>query len=451
MTSASAAAAVPDPPPGPRLPRLLQTVLILGRPVSYLEECRRRYGPVFQVRIIGRPPIVYVTSAELAAQVYATDQHAAVRGAVREFFAPVVGASSLICLDGEHWTRHRKRLNPLLRPRVVAAFRADIAAIAAAEIDRWPLGQPFALRPRMEAILLDVSLRAIFGVQDEVRRAALRSLLSRLIAASTAMMATPPSAHRLIVRSRLAQRLTVLPTSRAIALRRQVDEFLAGEIAARRESPGSHGRDVLSQLLCDDAGAVLTDQEILDELMALLGAGHHTTATALAWAFEQLVRHPEAMARLREDIARGSDRYLDAVVWETLRVRPVVPTATRRLTRPLALGRYAVPAGWLVTPAIPLLHGDPAIWPRSRMFQPERFLGEGMTGPAVPEWMPFGGGLRMCIGAHLATLEIKVVLREALTRVNLASASQVTECSLNRYSMLVPSRRAQVIATELLV
>ena len=210
--------------------------------------------------------------------------------------------------------------------------------------------------------------------------------------------------------------------NRAIALRRQIDDFLLAEIADRRRSTDPAAYDLLSQLVRGEAGPQLTEREMLDELMGLMGAGHHTTATALTWAFGQLVRHPEVMARLRKDIARGSDDYLASVVLETLRIRTVVPTAMRKLARPTVLGGYAVPAGRPVTPAIPLLHADPECWPDSGVFRPERFRGE--VGVAVPsEWMPFGGGLRMCIGQHLAVLELKIVLREALMRVGLAASA----------------------------
>ena len=444
----SAAGSASALPPGPRLPRLLQTLLIVARPVRYLGGCRRRYGPVFQVRIVGKPPIVYASTADAAECVYGADKDAALRGAVREFFEPVVGARSLVCLDGEQWARHRRLLNPLLRSRVVAGFADDIAAIAAAEIDRWPTGKPIAWHRRMDAIVLEVSLTVIFGVREEGRRERLRGLLARLVSVSTAMMATPAPVHRAVIRSPVLRRLTWLPVSRAIALRRQVDDFLLAEIADRHSSPDPGAHDLLSQLVRGDAGPRLTEPEMLDELMGLMGAGHHTTATALTWAFGQLTRHQDVMARLREDLGRGREDYLDAVVMETLRVRTVVPTAMRKLARPAALGGYAVPEGWLVTPAIPLLHTDPERWPGSGAFRPERFRRDGDAGvSAPPEWMPFGGGLRMCIGQHLAILELKIVLREALTRVSLAGVGRMAERPRNRYSMLIPSRRARLIVT----
>ncbi|WP_193318275.1 cytochrome P450 [Nonomuraea phyllanthi] len=411
-------------PPGPRLPSPLQTAWFTRDAPGMLERLHRRYGPVFTVRFTGIPPEVYVATGELAEQVFRTDQSGGQAGAARrDFLEHMVGAHSVLTLDGDPWWRHRKLLNPPLRAKQVAGYRDDIAAIAAAKIATWPLDRPFALRDRMQEITLEIIIRLIFGISDAGRVAQLHRLLPGLIEDGGSVLV-----------ALLPERLRGLPfgkEARFVRRRAEVDAILFDEIRRRRGEPG--GTDMLGRLLETE----LADQEIRDELITMLIAGHETTATGLAWAFERLLRTPEVLDRLPDDEA-----YLEAVVKEVLRIRPVVYEAPRMLGEPLQLGPYEVPAGWLAGPFIPLVHHDPAAFPEPGEFRPERFL----DGPQSRAWMPFGGGRRFCVGAQLALLEMRVIIQEVLHRLELAAPDQAPEARRLKNVTLSPARLTRVIA-----
>lgn len=416
-------------PPGPKLPSLVQTAWFMWDSPGLMESLHRRYGPIFTVRYAGFPPEVYVTTAELAAQVYQTDQGGGRAGeARRDFLEHMVGAHSVLTLDGDDWWRHRKLLNPPLRAKQVAGYHDEITAIAAEKIATWPLGRPFALRERMQDITLEIIIRLIFGIRDAGRVRRLRALLPELIetGGSMQLLALPERLRG------LAARVPFLASGRFVRLRAEVDTILFDEIRRRRATPG--GTDVLGRLLETELG----DQEIRDELVTMLIAGHETTATGLAWAFERLLRMPpEIMGKLPDD-----EPYLDAVVKEVLRVRPVVYEAPRLLDVPLRLGEYEIPAGWYAGPYIPLVHRDPEAFPSPEEFRPERF----MDGHQNRAWMPFGGGRRFCVGAQLALLEMRVIIREVLNRLELSAPDQAPEARRLKNVTLAPAKLTRVIA-----
>jgi cytochrome P450 len=435
-------------PPGPRLASPIQALLLVHDPVGYLERCRRRYGPVFRIRPVPGYDEVFVATPELAGQVYATDTGAGRAGAVRrDFLEPIVGANSLLCLDGEPWKRHRKLINPAFHGRMVASYHDVIAEITTREIESWPAGEPLALWPRMQQITLDVILRLVFGIRDADRLGRLRLLLPRLLdlGTSNVMFAIAPVLDTMLRRFPLLGRLPFLPTTRFLALRREVDDIVHEEIRRRRAHPYPDATDVLSRLIdARDEGPPFTDTELRDELLTLLMAGHETTATGLAWAFERLARHPEVIARLRAETEAGREEYLDAVIKESLRTRPVVYEAARRLTTATRIGDHTAPAGWYVSPMIALIHRDPETFSDPEAFRPERFLGTG-GGDGRRGWMPFGGGRRYCVGAQLALLEMRVVIREVLHRFDLTPADPVPEKSRLRHVTLVPAHHGRVI------
>jgi cytochrome P450 len=407
---------------------VLQTAWFMRDAPGMFENFHRRYGPVFTVRYAGYPPEVYVTTAELAARIYQTDQGGGRAGeARRDFLEHMVGAHSVLTLDGDEWWRHRKLLNPPLRAKQVAGYRDDIAAIAADKIATWPLGRPFALRERMQEITLEIIIRLIFGIRDAARVGRLRALLPGLIESGGSMqLAVLPQRLR-----GLAGRVPLLAYGRFVRLRAAVDAILFDEIRRRRATPG--GADVLGRLI--ETG--MDDQEIRDELVTMLIAGHETTATGLAWAFERLLRMPETIGRLPDD-----EPYLDAVVKEVLRVRPVVYEAPRLLDAPLRLGDHEIPAGWYAGPYIPLVHRDPAEFAAPEEFRPERFL----DGRQSRAWMPFGGGRRFCVGAQLALLEMRVIIREVLHRLELSAPDQAPEARRPKNVTLAPAKLTRVIA-----
>ncbi|MFE7132093.1 cytochrome P450 [Streptomyces sp. NPDC057638] len=438
-------------PPGSRQPAILQTIHMRD-PVRYFETLRRRHGPVFRMKLLGLPPQVVVGTAELAAEIYRTDGDGSRAGALRAGYVPWLGEHSLLTNDGEEWWRHRKLLSPALHGRSIASYPGMIAEIAAENIGTWPRGRPFPLRERMQAITLEVTLQVVFGVRDTEQGVRLRAALMALSRAtgSPALFLTPPRLRTWAERSRLAMRLPFLPTTRAQRAATLVDDVLFAEIARRRDEQGEEATDVLGRLLQarDDQGRPMRDQEIRDELLTLLEAGLETTATGLSWTFERLMRTPEVLGRLQEEIDRGEDdTYLDAVVKEALRSRPVIFGMGRLLDKPLRVGPYEVPGGWVAIPMFSLILQDEAAYPDPGEFRPERFLGENAK-PAQKSFLPFGGGRRYCVGAQLATMEMKVIMREVLRQVRLTPTDPAPEAQRMWHATLVPGRNAVAVARD---
>ncbi|GAA1084147.1 cytochrome P450 [Streptomyces javensis] len=438
-------------PPGSRQPALLQTMRMRD-PVHYFASLRRRYGPVFRMKLIGFPPQVVVSTAELAAKIYSTDGDGNRAGALRAGYVPWLGDYSLFTNDGEPWWRHRKLLSPALHGRSIASYPDLIAEIAAEDIRTWPLGRPFALQEHMQAITLEITLRLVFGIRDVTQLARLRALLLALSKASGSplLFLMPARLRAWAEKSPLAMRVPVLPTTRTMKASAAVDEILFAEIARRRDEEDSGATDVLGRLLKarDDQGRAMSDQEIRDELLTLLEAGLETTATGLSWAFERLMRSPEILRRLQEELERGEDdSYLEAVVKEVLRLRPVITGSGRLLDKPLRLDGYEIPAGWVAIPMFSLIHQDSEAYPDPEEFRPERFLGEGAQA-AQKSFLPFGGGRRYCVGAQLAMMEMKVIIREVLRRVELTAADPAPEAQRMWHVTLVPGKRAVAVARE---
>ncbi|MFG2196848.1 cytochrome P450 [Streptomyces sp. NPDC048639] len=437
-------------PPGPRLPAWMQTAAVIAAPSRALRAARRRHGPVFRARFLGFPDQVFVATADYAQLVYATDAGGGRAGEVRrQFMDHMVGQHSLLSLDGDPWWRHRKLLSPPLHGKAISGYGEEIAEIAANDIAAWPVGRAFALRDRMQNITLEVILRLVFGIRDAERLARLRTSIPGLVelGGSAAMLMMPPRMREWTQRPP-ASRIPFLPSTRFLRARDAVDAILFDEIAHRRADPVPGATDVLSRLLeaRDEQGRPMSDQELRDELLTMLEAGHETTATALAWTFERLLRTPEVLDRLREEVDSGEeDRYLEAVVKEALRSRSVVYDAPRLLDAPLRLGEYEIPAGWFAAPLIPLIHHDTEAFPEPEEFRPERFLGEEAA-RAQKAWMPFGGGRRYCVGAQLALLEMKVILRQVLRRMDLTAPDPAPERQRMRHVTFVPAKLTRVIA-----
>jgi cytochrome P450 len=413
-------------PPGPRLPRLLQTRLLWQRTLPFLAANRRRYGPVFTIRAMPWGRAVVVNDADLVKQIFTGDPTVFHAGEGNSMLAPVLGERSVLVIDEDEHLQARKRLLPPFHGEAVRRYGDVVERIVATEVARWPLAEPFALHPRMRAITLEVILEAVIGVSDPVRLRGLRETLPAIADIDFTVMAMwpiPPLRH--FGRWR-RYRDTVL----------RANELLREEIAARRYAPDlAERQDVLSQLV--HAGES-DDRELRDQIVTLLMAGHETTTTGLAWAVERLLRHPHALARAKE----GDDAYLDAVVRETLRVRPVIPAVLRQLTRPVELGGWRLPAGVTVMPAITLMHEDPRYFPEPRRFRPERFLeDEGST----YTWIPFGGGRRRCLGAAFASFEMRVALRTILRDAVLRPADAREERARSHHITLVPARGARVV------
>ena len=427
-------------PPGPRFAALQAARFVRG-PVAFLESMRRRYGDVFTVPFPFFERLVYLADPESIKQVFKGDPrvfHAGEGNAGP--LGPVVGDRSVFVLDEDEHMRERKLLLPPFHGEAVRGYRELMAEIAAREVEHWPVGRPFALRGRTQPLTLEVILRAVFGIDDEEALARYRALGAKLGEVSNLVVLLPALRRDL---GRFS------PWGRFLRVRNALDELIYGEIARRRADSDAASRDDVLSLLLQarrEDGSPMTDVELRDELVTTVAAGHETTATGLAWLFERLLRHPDVEERLRASLADGDDSYLDAVVKETLRVRPVVVDVVRGLTQDTEIADWRLPAGTYVVPAIALVHLREDVYDKPHEFRPERFLDGGAGGTYT--WIPFGGGVRRCIGAAFAMEEMKVVTRTILEHARLRADRPRSERQRARHVTLVPSRGGRVVLEE---
>ncbi|HEY5287177.1 MAG TPA: cytochrome P450 [Solirubrobacteraceae bacterium] len=424
-----------------RLPAIAQTLWSVFGMESFVEFCIKRYPDdgMLAFRITGIGDVVSVLDPKLIGEVFTGDSDVLRGGeANAQAFGAIVGPDSLLLLDGERHLYARRLLLPPFHGEAIAHHEQLIEQIATSELERWPLGDEFALWPRMRAITMKVILRAVIGVRDEQRRRRLAELL-------------PAFAHGGVFGALAEARLPWL-THGAIGRRTpwvkdraQATRLLLEEIAEHRASPDGR-EDILAMLTTarDEQGRGLGDSELLDHVLTLLGAGHDTTAAALAWCFERVLRHPDVLERCRAAIAEDDRDYLTAVVNETLRTRPVADSVARKLNAPLELDGYRIPAGTFVIASIRGVQYSPTVWPDPHSFRPERFLER----QAPYTFIPFGGGDRRCIGASFATMEIRTVLATILQRIELRPARQRDERATRIRSIaIVPASGTRVIAS----
>ena len=416
-------------PPGPKAPAAFQTSMIVARPISFFERCRQRFGGTFTVRALRLGELVFISDPPSLKSLFAADRQNTIAPGRNVVLTPVLGPRSVLLLEGEEHLRRRKVMLPPFHGERMRAYEGVMEEATSREIASWPFGQPFPLHPGMQRITLEVILRAVFGVEDDERRQALRENLVAILATTRS-----PRAIGLTI-----GRLRRLPAYRRVEqMLADTDKALLAEIAERRSDPELERReDILSLLVAArfEDGSAMSDAELRDQLMTLLMAGHETTATALAWAFDLLFRAPQKLERLRAEIAEGGHEYLDAVIEETLRVRPVVPFVGRKLQLPTELGGYELPEGTVVMPAIYLTHTREDVYADAYAFKPERFLDGG---PETYSWIPFGGGTRRCIGGAFAQFEMRVVLRTVLGQAELRPAKAEPEPIVRRNVTLSP-------------
>jgi cytochrome P450 len=428
-------------PPGPSAPALVQATRWMRSPVSLMEECRERYGDTFTVRMARVGELVFISDPPSVKRLFSADRENRLPEGRSVLLEPVLGRRSLLLLEGEDHLRSRRLMLPPFHGERMRAYEAVMERAADRELDSWPLGRRFPLHPRMQAITLEVILRAVFGVEDPVRRERLRGLLVRLLEVTSS-----PRAQVIGLLSRRLGRIG--PYGRLLRLMADVDAALFEQIAERRGDPGAGDRDDILSLLVEarfEDGEPMSDSEIRDQLMTLLLAGHETTATALAWAFDLLFRSPDAFDRLRAELAERRDGFLDAVATETLRVRPVVPSVGRLITSNTTLGGFDLPAGTAVMASIYLVHTREDLYAAPYEFRPDRFL-EGA--PETYSWIPFGGGTRRCLGAAFASFEIKVVLRTILRRAVLRAGTDRPEPYGHRNVTLSPRNGTPAVLEE---
>ena len=424
-------------PPGPRMGRVPQTAIWSRRAQWLLEQSRARFGPMFSLKIAYEGDWVVISDPELVKQVFTGDPKVFHAGEGNQILRPILGDNSVLVLDEKPHISQRKLLLPPFHGERMQAYGEKMAEIAAREIESWPTGTPYKLRPRMQAITLEIIIETVFGVHDGERMELLREALRDFLDLTTNPRLLMPV---LMVGP---DRVSMIPAFRRRVER--VDALIATEIAERRIAEDLAEReDVLSMLVGakHDDGSPMSDKEIRDELLTLLVAGHETTATALSWAMERLTRHPEKLERLRAEVLDDEDAYLTATIQETLRLRPVIVIVVRKLTEAVELGGYELPAGAGLTPCIHLIHRDPNIYPDPDRFLPERFIDNP---PGTYTWIPFGGGVRRCLGAAFAQFEMAVVLRELVRRRRIEPANPAPERNYRRAITETPRHDAEVV------
>jgi cytochrome P450 len=422
------------------MPRLLQTAGFILGGARFLEACRRRYGNVVTFRTIFDSSFVMLFDPADIKQLFQGSPYRLHAGEANALLGPVLGERSVLLLDDDEHVRHRRLMLPAFHGQRMHEYAEVIRAAADAEIDGWPVGQPFALHPSMQALTLQVIVRAVFGYHAGAAEAELRRRLREMVTP----VARPRGLMLMTLLGRLGNRSEA--TRQFESARRAVDELLFAEIARRRAEPDLESRDdVFSALLVarDQDGERLTDREVRDELVTLLLAGHETTATGLAWTFDLLLHNPAVRERARE----GNEEYLDAVVKESLRLRPVIPGVGRVVRQePFRLNGYEIPPGYEINPSIRVVHRRGDLYPDPRAFRPERFLGP--EAPDTYTWIPFGGGTRRCLGASFALMEMRVVLGRALERAQLRAADPEPEEPVFRGITLAPRHGARVVLEQ---
>jgi cytochrome P450 len=421
-------------PPGPPLPATVQAGLFLLMPLAFLHFCHRRYGDRFTVQIPGWGTLVYLAARDDIKVLMRGDPAVYHAGAANIPLAEILGPRSVLVVDDEDHHRSRGLMLPAFHGDSVRRQVAEMVEITADEVSRWPVGERFPLLPRMQAITLEVILRTVIGVHDELRLARLRHALPPMVEIGSPMQLLPPPK---MLRNVGLWRRRKENKARSHTL-------LMDEIVRCRQDPNLARRtDVLAMMVrtIAESDQTMDDDELVDQLVTLLLAGHETTATALAWTFERLTRNPALLARTAEAAETGDDAWLDAVCKESLRSRPVVFQIGRQLTEDVELAGYRIPAGMMLAPSIDLVHRDPRYYPEPAEFRPERFLDQRADSSV---WLPFGGGIRRCLGATFAQVEMRTVLREILRRVELTPTTTRDESVKVRHVTLVPRQGAMV-------
>jgi cytochrome P450 len=421
-------------PPGPRMPRALQAIGWTQRPLPFLERCGRLYGDAFTLRILHWGDWVVLADPADVKRVFTAGSAVGVDVA-NPLLGPVLGPRSVMLSEEPEHLRKRKLMLPAFHGKAVENDAETMAEVARREVESWPRGEPFALWPRMQSVTLDVVMRAVFGREPHPRLAVLRQRLVELtdwLNDSGNLTRLAVFGPRWVVRSR-GYRETM----------GAVEEAVLEEVERRRSEPEPERPDIVSMLVTAryEDGSPMADQDLRDELITLLSDG--PTSSSLAWAFERLLRNPETLQRAREDALGGDGSYLDAVVKETLRLRPPVPVVVRRLLEPMTLAGHELPAGTTVAPCIHLIHRSERHYPEPRRFRPERFLEQP---PGTYTWIPFGGGVRRCLAASYAEMEMKRVLRTVLSSVELRPADGRAERIRKSAISFSPDRHGLVIA-----
>jgi cytochrome P450 len=424
-------------PPKVELPRVVFMTRFMLHPDKLLDRAYRDHGDFFHFVTPLERTMCVTANPETIKQVFRGDPAVFRAGEANAMLGPLVGAHSTLLLDGAEHLRHRKLLLPPFHGERMKEYGELMAEVAERHVSRWPKDEPFSVIASTQAITLEVIQRAVFGIEDGDRLDRVGRLLRAVLDPMSnrwqmlTLMLAPSSWGPRSPWGRFRQRV------------READAAIYEEIRARRADPAAVERgDVMSLLLQarDEDGEPLSDVELRDELVTLLVAGHETTATSLAWTLERITRHPEVLAQLEDD---PEGEYLDAVIKESLRLRPVVPAVGRMLAEPVELGGYELPAGVSIVPSIYLTHRRPDIYPDPLAFKPERFI---ESAPSNFEYLPFGGGVRRCLGASFAQFEMKVVLGTILRHARVSAPKRRSETITRRSITFAPSSGGRIVA-----
>lgn len=443
----------PNLPPGPSLPASIQTARWVTRPLPFLDRARKRYGDIFTIELLGMGPMVMVAAPDAIKTIFTGSPDVLLAGEGNAPLSPFVGENSLLILDRQPHLRQRRLLLPPFHGERMQGYGRVMRDLANEALDRWPVGTPFSVQPSMQSITLDVILRTVFGLEEGSRK---RRLATSLTALLNAMM-TPTVMFFGLVRLDLFRYAPFLPLSK---MKADVDRQIYEEIdQARRDPKLAERTDILAMMLNarDEEGRPMSDVELRDELVTLLVAGHETTATSLSWAMERIATHPEVLEKIDDELAKVVGQgplepehlpkleYLDGVIKESLRTRPILPIVVRRLDAPFQLGEWEIPKGVRVGPCIWLAHHRPESFPEPERFLPERFVGKKVD---PYSWFPFGGGIRRCIGMAFALYEMKTVLATILLRARYRLSEPGPLDIVRRSLTLAPQGGTQIVLLE---
>ena len=439
-------------PPGPRLPRLFQTLNWVRRPIPIMRKYAREYGECFTLRWINSPPVVFFSDPVAIKQIFTASPEHALAGRANVVLKPMLGENSVLLLDGARHKRERKLLMPPFHGERMRLYGEIMREAADRSIDNWPVAQPFPIHERMQAITLDIILRAVFGVDEGALLQKLRALLIEFLR----LVGSSP----LLLIRRLQVNLGPLTSWQRIRqLGHEIDAALYEQIAQRKAAAQNGRPDIMAMLIeaRDEDGQPMSAQELRDEMITMLLAGHETTATSLSWVVHRLLQNPDVLEKVRAELRRvvgggpiqaehmSELAYLDATIKETARLNPIVPVVARYLEQPTRIGDYAMPAGCVAAPCIYLTHRRPELWPEPETFNPDRFVGKRVD-PYT--FFPFGGGVRHCLGAAFAAYEMKIVLAQMLSRVSLRPVPGYTVRVVRRSITFAPSEGLPVIRED---
>ena len=429
----------PSLPPGPRMPSALQTLGWWTRSIPMMERARARYGNRWTLRLSATPPFVMLSDPEWIRELFTAPPDVLHPGEGARILEPIVGSRSVLLLDEAEHLEQRKLMLPAFHGERMERLADLVAETAERAVADWPTETEIELHPRLQALTLEVILRAVFGLEPGERLDLMRDRLTTILDWGARPIGLLPPLQRELG--------GLGPWAGFQRLRAAVDEPLY-ELIAERRTERADRDDVLSMLLeaRHEDGSPMTDEELRDELMTLLVAGHETTASQLAWTFQRLARAPDVVATLRDEIDAGeSSDYVEATVRESLRSRPVLPNVAPRLVKhPVELGGWLYPAGVCLVGNAYLIHHDAAIYPDPYSFRPQRFLD---SDPGTYTWIPFGGGRRRCLGAGFAILEMKVLLTAVFAACELRAGADRLELSRRRSITLSPRAGARAVLT----